>query len=257
MPPAPDTTSTKEEKLQKIEEGVFLEGYEKGGIIEIHRRDEVKFFRDIAEYFIPSLIIIGGHAIYYLTGNIMIPLFLGQSKIILTHFLSGEVYQDKKNLSRKSEKVWMNDYRFHYPLWTCVFLETLTWIWALVLTSDKVEFKNHYLSAVKPKNTAQYIILSGVVGFFLSMTVSAGHELIHKRDRLNKTIGTFVFTKFFYSHFMDEHVQGHHRQLGTPADANTARKDEGIWHFILREIYMGQVSSWQREFRRIRKKYGE
>lgn len=66
-----------------------------------------------------------------------------------------------------------------------------------------------------------------------------------------------VFTKFFYSHFMDEHVQNHHKTMGTPADQNTARKDEGLWSFILREMYHSQINSWKREFRRIRTKYGD
>ena len=57
------------------------------------------------------------------------------------------------------------------------------------------------------------------------MTIAAGHELIHHRDRLNKTIGTWVFTKFFYSHFMDEHVMNHH---GLRVDAVRTREDGPI-----------------------------
>lgn len=92
--------------------------------------------------------------IYYFTGNILIALFLGQCKIISDHFRKGEVNLDKKNLSRRNEKLFTSDYRFNYPLWLCVFVEYATWIWVLCLFSDKVKFEHHYLTAVRPKNTA-------------------------------------------------------------------------------------------------------
>lgn len=186
----------------------------------------------------------------------MIALFLGQSKIILNHFYSGEENQDRRNLSKKSEKIFSADRRYDYALWVCVLFETLTWIWALCLMSDKVKFEHHYLTAVRPQTTLQYAFFGAIIGFVTSMSVSAGHELIHKKDCFNKTVGTWVYTKFFYSHFMDEHTQGHHKTVATPEDANTARKNESIWHFIGREICLGQISSWKREFRRIRKQYG-
>ena len=99
-------------------------------------------------------------------------------------------------------------------------------------------------------------MFSFVIGFFTSFAGTAGHELIHKRDPINKIIGTMTFTKYFYSHFLDEHVQGHHRMMGTPEDSNSSRKNESLWVFILREIYMSHTNSWNREVRRIRKVYG-
>jgi len=85
-----------------------------------------------------------------MTGNIMIPIVAFQTWCIVLHFIWGDQHQDKKNLSRKSEKVWLNDFRFNLPMWSCVFLEVSTWIWALIICSDKVKFDSYYLNAVKP-----------------------------------------------------------------------------------------------------------
>lgn len=72
---------------------------------------------------------------------------------------------------------------------------------------------------------------------FTGMSGTAGHELIHKRDFTNKVIGILSYTKYFYSHFLDEHVQGHHKLMCTPEDSATSRKNESLWWFIGREIY--------------------
>lgn len=72
-------------------------------------------------------------------------------------------------------------------------------------------------------------------GMFTAFSCTAGHELIHKRNSVNKLIGTVAFTKYFYTHFLDEHVQGHHRLMGTLEDSSTSRKNESIWMFIIRE----------------------
>ena len=56
-----------------------------------------------------------------------------------------------------------------------------------------------------------------------------GHELLHKKEAYNKVIGTWAYTKFMYSHFLDEHIKGHHKTLGTPEDPATSRKNETVY----------------------------
>ena len=90
-----------------------------------------------------------------------------------------------------------------------------------------------------------------MLGMFTAFSCTAGHELIHRKSFYSKLIGTLSFTKYFYSHFLDEHVQGHHRLMGTPEDSSTSRKNESIWMFIVREFYMGHANTWNREVKRI------
>jgi len=61
---------------------------------------------------------------------------------------------------------------------------------------------------------------------------------------MNKAIGTWAYTKFFYTHFLDDHIAGHHKFVGTEGDVGTAKKDESIYAFYLRAFYTSHVHTW-------------
>ena len=82
-------------------------------------------------------------------------------------------------------------------------------------------------------------------------------ELLHKRETVNKVAGTWAYTKFMYSHFLDEHLQGHHKNVSTFEDPATSRKNESLWAFIPRSIIGGHLNTWKREVKRIKKEFGE
>lgn len=203
------------------------------------------------QFFTPVYFVVAAHLTYYFTGNWMIFLFLGHLKLITQNYFWGEETKDTRNISKKSEKEFYQDVRFRLPLYACHLAETLTWIWALCLMSDDVKWESYYLTAVKPKTWAQYHCVAAVIGFITSINITCGHELIHRRDTFHKVLGMTVFTKFFYSHFMDEHVQGHHKLMCTPMDGSSARYNESIFHFLPREFIMGRMSHWRREVKRI------
>jgi len=71
-------------------------------------------------------------------------------------------------------------------------------------------------------------------GFFAGNNAVAGHELLHRKELRNKMSGTWSYTKFMYSHFLDEHIKGHHKYLGTSEDPATAYKNESVYHFVVR-----------------------
>ena len=83
----------------------------------------------------------------------------------------------------------------------------------------------------------------------------AGHELIHRKEAVNKGIGMFTFSKILYSHFLLEHSSGHHRNVATPEDSATARKGEIFFKFTLRSAIGGHVNTWNREIQRLNFKY--
>lgn len=62
--------------------------------------------------------------------------------------------------------------------------------------------------------------------------------------------------KIFYTHFKDEHVQGHHKKLATPEDSSTSRMNESFYAYVLREIYGTHKSMIDRECRKIKAKHG-
>jgi alkane 1-monooxygenase len=79
---------------------------------------------------------------------------------------------------------------------------------------------------------------------------------LHRKEWYNKVVGTWAYTKFMYSHFIDEHVQGHHKYIGTMEDPATSRKNEMFYTFIFRSIYGSHINTWNREVSKTKKAYG-
>jgi alkane 1-monooxygenase len=89
-----------------------------------------------------------------------------------------------------------------------------------------------------------YLLFSMVWGFFCGLNAIGGHELLHKKEMINKVAGTWTYTKFFYSHFLDEHIKGHHKTVATLEDPATARKNESVWAFIPRSFFGSHWNCW-------------
>lgn len=84
--------------------------------------------------------------------------------------------------------------------------------------------------------------LSGIV---------VAHELIHRRARGWRLAGIWNLLLVNYSHFTIEHVQGHHKLVGTRRDPSTARPGETIYHFLLRSLPQQFVCALGLEARRL------
>jgi len=95
------------------------------------------------------------------------------------------------------------------------------------------------------------------MSFFGSLSSLAGHELIHYPDILNKIVGNIPYTQVFYSHFWDEHIHSHHKNLAT--------SDDPVCHDVGVDAYSGMfkgvvgthMASWNREMAQLTKKYGQ
>lgn len=81
------------------------------------------------------------------------------------------------------------------------------------------------------------------------------HELIHRPHARERLLGDLMLASVTYPHFAIEHVKGHHRRVGTPADPATARLGETLYGFLLRSIVGGLASAWQIERRRLRERH--
>jgi alkane 1-monooxygenase len=71
---------------------------------------------------------------------------------------------------------------------------------------------------------------SGISGIVVA------HELIHRRSRVWRALGVGNLLMVNYAHFYVEHLRGHHRLVGTRADASTARPGESIYHYLARSL---------------------
>jgi alkane 1-monooxygenase len=68
------------------------------------------------------------------------------------------------------------------------------------------------------------------------VAINVGHELIHRSTRLQRFIGGLLLSSVGYGVFKVEHVRGHHLRVATPEDGASARRGEGLWHFVPRSV---------------------
>lgn len=77
-------------------------------------------------------------------------------------------------------------------------------------------------------------VMTGTIGIVYA------HELMHQRNKVERWMGDILMSMVLYSHFRSEHLLVHHRYVGTPRDAVTARYNEGFHRFyprVLRESF--------------------
>lgn len=84
-------------------------------------------------------------------------------------------------------------------------------------------------------------VVSGTVG------INYSHELMHQKPKSERLMGDALLGMVLYSHFRSEHLQVHHRYVGTPRDPVTARYNEGFWSFFRRVLIACVISSFKAE----------
>lgn len=92
------------------------------------------------------------------------------------------------------------------------------------------------------------VLATGVIGGFC---INVGHELGHKRGRLEPWLAKLVLAPTGYGHFYVEHNRGHHRDVATPADPASARLGESLWRFLVREYPGALRRGWSLEVARM------
>lgn len=96
-----------------------------------------------------------------------------------------------------------------------------------------------------------YLGLSLTVGVISGFGINIGHELGHKKTRLDRLAARLVLAVSFYGHFNVEHNIGHHAEVATPEDTASARFGESIYQFVLREIPGGLRRARRLESKRL------
>ncbi len=93
------------------------------------------------------------------------------------------------------------------------------------------------------------LLLVGTNAGYSAIVVA--HELIHRRSKLQRTLGRLLLVTVLYEHFYTEHIRGHHARVATPDDPASARFGERFEAFFRRTVRAQFVSAWQLECRRL------
>ena len=84
-------------------------------------------------------------------------------------------------------------------------------------------------------------VITGTIG------INYSHELMHQTNKTERWMADILLAMVLYSHFRSEHLLVHHRHVGTPKDAVTARYNEGFHRFYPRVLRQSLVSAFRAE----------
>ena len=96
-----------------------------------------------------------------------------------------------------------------------------------------------------------FLNLAAVAGLGSGLGINTGHELGHKKTRLERWLAKLVLAVPAYGHFTVDHNRGHHTQVATPEDSASSRMGESIYRFALREIPGCFRRGWRLERERL------
>ncbi len=96
------------------------------------------------------------------------------------------------------------------------------------------------------------IVSMGIITGGIGITVA--HELVHKKEAWAKQAGAVLLSTVAYTHFIIQHIEGHHVWVGTDQDPVTAKKGQSIYQFLLRAIPHGFTQAWHIEKARLKRK---
>src|SRR5690606_15767871 len=189
-----------------------------------------------------------GAALPFWLSLVMIPLALAGASLggwavfllpvygwIVTSILDASAGLDRSNPDTDTPEESLVWYRFITLIWFPVQAGTLYGLIWYVTHTD-------HLGAWE-----KVVLFFGVGVITGSVGITYAHELMHQKNRLERWLGDLLLATVLYSHFRTEHLLVHHRYVGTPRDAVTARYNEGFPRMFLRVLTKGPASAWRAE----------
>jgi alkane 1-monooxygenase len=74
--------------------------------------------------------------------------------------------------------------------------------------------------------------------------INVAHELGHRKNQFERLLANALLATSLYMHFYIEHNKGHHKNVATPDDPSSARRNEIIYLFWFRTIIFSYLSAW-------------
>ena len=81
-----------------------------------------------------------------------------------------------------------------------------------------------------------YIAAALTAGYIGGHGLNIGHELGHKKNKIDQWLSKIVLAPAAYGHFFIEHNRGHHKMVATPEDPASSKMGENIYSFAMREL---------------------
>ena len=180
-----------------------------------------------------------GPLFYALTGSVAslwIPAAVVYGVVPLLDVLLGE---DRNNPPEEVVPLLEAD---AYYRWATYALVPVLWL---------AFFANAYFVGTQTLPWAGVLAMALNTGILCGFAINLGHELGHKKSKLERNLATAVLSMGAYGHFAIEHNRGHHRHVATPEDCASSRMGETLYRFALRELPGGFRRAWRLEAGRL------
>jgi alkane 1-monooxygenase len=198
------------------------------------------WMRDILPFYLGPSIFALQIYLYFVVGyrNLMFFTWIGYVLIPLLDFA---LPVDHANLTKEQAQVFQKDKRFLIPLYTVWSLDIVVYCYTMwYLSTGEI--------GVSMKDFLAFTIFASQAGM---VNIVVGHELVHKRGRIHKVLGSVPYFKAMYSHFYLLHVYIHHKKVATPEDPQSARFGESVFSYFARAIPQGLIETYKFEEERL------
>jgi len=110
-----------------------------------------------------------------------------------------------------------------------------------------------FIIGTTPFGSIEFVGRITAMGFMCGVIgINVGHELGHRHKRWEQLFGEMLLLTSLNTHFLPYHNAGHHRNVATPADSATARKNEILFLYWFRSHFGSYLEAWQLESQRLR-----
>ena len=75
--------------------------------------------------------------------------------------------------------------------------------------------------------------------------INVAHELGHRTTTIERTMAKILLCPSLYMHFYIEHNFGHHKNVSTPEDPATAKRNQSVYHFWVSSVVGQYRNSWK------------
>ena len=186
-------------------------------------------------YTIPVTVWISFHSEGWLT---YLPLITYFGLVPLLELL---VKPDNSNWDKRREEDEKNQALYDWILYGTVPVQ-LFFLWYFLETIQHT-----------PWGTVEFFGRVTAMGFMCGVVgINVGHELGHRHERWQQFLGEILLLTSLNTHFLPYHNAGHHRNVATPEDSATARKNEVLFLYWFRSHFGSYWEAWTLENQRMR-----
>ncbi len=152
---------------------------------------------------------------------VVLPIFVAWHLITIIDSFVGKNHENADPQTPDDQLVW---YHAVTLLWVPAQFLLLYWIIWYISEADHLSWLSIFGLVFATG------VVTGTVG------VNFSHELMHQKARSERFLGDVLLAMVLNCHFRSEHLLVHHRYVGTPRDAVTARYNEGFHRFFARVL---------------------